>query len=80
MSDIKKKLIVIISTILKDSSVEEYLLNDDDLISIGLNSIKFIRLVVEIEKEFNLEFEDDMLDYTNFKSLEDLSEYVAKFA
>ncbi|WP_010250894.1 acyl carrier protein [Acetivibrio cellulolyticus] len=49
---------------------------EDTLSSLNINSISFIRLVVEIEKEFNIEFQDDIIDVNNFKTLKSLVEFI----
>jgi len=36
----------------------------------GINSIKFIQIIVDIEEKYKVEFDDDLLlDYTSFKTL-----------
>lgn len=42
----------------------------------GLNSIDFIRLVVEIEEKYSIVFDDENLDFVNYDSLSQLIEYV----
>ncbi len=49
---------------------------EDNLSSLNINSISFIRLVVEIEKEFNIEFQDDIIDVRNFSTLKSLVEFI----
>ena len=49
---------------------------EDTLSSLNINSISFIRLVVEIEKEFNVEFQDDIIDVNNFTTLKSLVEFI----
>jgi acyl carrier protein len=44
--------------------------------SIAFDSLRFIKLVVEIEKKFNIEFEDDYLLLHKYKTIEDICEYV----
>ncbi|OPZ92654.1 MAG: acyl carrier protein [Firmicutes bacterium ADurb.Bin419] len=49
---------------------------EDSLSILNINSISFIRLVVEIEKEFNIEFQDDIIDMKNFRTLKSLVEFI----
>ncbi|GAE86719.1 acyl carrier protein [Acetivibrio straminisolvens] len=49
---------------------------EDTLSSLNINSISFIRLVVELEKEFNIEFQDEIMDVSNFKTIKSLVEYI----
>ncbi|WP_019912660.1 phosphopantetheine-binding protein [Paenibacillus sp. HW567] len=44
----------------------------------GINSLGFIRLVVEIENAFQIQFEDDMLDIELFHSMQDLVAYIER--
>lgn len=48
----------------------------DDLVNLGLNSIKMVELVVYIEDMFQFEFSLDDLKLENFKSIETLSKIV----
>ena len=74
----KEKIISIIAILLEDESIKEYLQEKDDLSELVLNSLNFIKLVVEIESAFDIEFEDEFLNYIEFPSLEKLCEYVEK--
>ena len=49
---------------------------EDDLSSIGVNSITFIKIVVDLETEFDFEFDDEMLSYKSFPTINSLVEYV----
>ncbi|TKJ93372.1 phosphopantetheine attachment protein [Paenibacillus sp. CFBP13512] len=43
--------------------------NHQKLDSIGFNSIKYIKLIVALEEEFKITFDDDDLIYENFSTL-----------
>ena len=45
---------------------------------VGVDSLKFMELVVMIEKEFSICFDEEMLDYRKLDSLEELEKYVVK--
>ena len=47
-------------------------LYNDDKIMESINSITFIQLVVAIEAEFDIEFPDEDLDFSKYKSFSDL--------
>ncbi len=49
---------------------------NDDLGALGVNSLIFIKIVVAIEEEFSFEFDDENLDYNNFKTLNSIVEYI----
>lgn len=50
--------------------------NDDILVEVGLDSMKMIQLVVELEDYFGFEFEDEKLSYGVLRNIEEISEYV----
>lgn len=41
----------------------------------GIDSINFVKLVIKIEDEFDIEFEDNMLDVDKIKNLQELISY-----
>ncbi|WP_339256973.1 phosphopantetheine-binding protein [Paenibacillus sp. FSL P2-0136] len=55
---------------------EEPLELDDDLLLLGINSINFIRIVVDFETEFGFEFGEEELDYNLFRTAGKLIEYI----
>ncbi|MBJ6364104.1 phosphopantetheine-binding protein [Paenibacillus sp. GCM10012307] len=61
-----------------EQSVDEELLKSD-LESAGLNSISFVKLIVALEHEFDVEFEDEVLIPDNFSTLEQFKESVKRF-
>lgn len=75
LNEIVEKLKELLYMNLKDQEDLEIGL-DDNLILLGLNSITFIKIVVACENEFDIEFDDDMLDYEIFDSLRKLSECI----
>lgn len=58
-------------------NLKQYLEENDDLSSFGINSVKFIMLVLELENYFDIEFEDEDLSYKNFNSYNELRNYVS---
>ena len=43
---------------------------------IGMDSVRFIKMVSEIERRFEIEFDDDFLIYDKFKTIEDIINFV----
>lgn len=72
----KEKVIEIIAQHSEMESVTEYLQNNDDLSPLGINSIDFIKMVIDFETEFDIIFDDDALSYANFLSLQVLCDYI----
>lgn len=49
---------------------------DTDLSTLGFNSISYIKLVVAVEEEFNIEFNDEYLDISKFDSINSVISYI----
>ena len=75
--EIKEKLIALCAEIFKDSNVDtdllEYVDFADDL---GMDSITFITLIVELEATFDITVPDDLLLMDNFKNMDDINKLV----
>lgn len=78
MEETKKIIIDIISKYFRKMDLYEYFLESDDLIAINMNSLTFVRVVVDIEEVFGIQFEDEKLEFEQFLSLEKLVAYVNK--
>ena len=48
----------------------------DTVISETIDSITFVEMVVALETEFNFEFDDEMLSFSNFETIGQLVDYV----
>jgi len=59
-----------------DPNVTKLITLDKDLQSAGIDSITFIKIIVALEKEFNFEFDDNMLLFTAFPNLKSFIEYI----
>lgn len=66
----------IIKEVLENEHIDNNKIKEGQLISLGFNSISFIKMVVKIETEFDIEYDDDMLLIDKLNTLEDLSKYV----
>jgi len=80
MQDIKSILVEILSSnstfeIDKKKMYENEELELDEL---GINSLSFLKIIVAIEQQFDMEFDDDALEFFNFISLHKLSEYIER--
>jgi len=51
---------------------------DSEFKEIGINSIAFVKMIIALENEFNIEFGDMGLDVENFSSLRQLREYTER--
>jgi len=50
--------------------------NEDDLMSLGMDSINSIKVIVAIEQEYGFEFNDDDLNFENFRNIRKLVLYI----
>ena len=69
---IKKELIGLVSTLFADNGFDVDMIEYVDLIDdLGMDSITFISLIVEIESRFNIQIPDDFLLMDNFRTVND---------
>ena len=61
-----------IQSILNESEIDTNL----DFRSIGINSLSFIQLVVNLEDQFDVEFDDENLDIEHYKNVKEFCCYV----
>ncbi|SDN48756.1 acyl carrier protein [Fictibacillus solisalsi] len=52
--------------------------HESNLLDLGIDSMTFIRLVVEIEDEFDIEIEDEEIVLQNFESVESIVKLVER--
>lgn len=70
---IKQEVIELISEVIKDKGFDIDIIEYVDLIDdMGMDSITFISIVVEIETHFDIEVPDEMLMFANFKCVDDI--------
>ena len=70
---IKQEVIELISELFKDKGFDIDIIKYVDLIDdLGMDSITFISIVVEVEAHFCIEVPDDMLLLENFKCVDDI--------
>ncbi|MBC8545183.1 phosphopantetheine-binding protein [Bianquea renquensis] len=74
--DIRAQIAQIIADNLEGEETLEQLKENDDLTELEINSILFIKIIIGIENQFNIEFDDEALDYSKFVSMENLIYYV----
>ena len=75
---IKQGVIELISKLFEDKGFDTDIIEYVDLIDdLGMDSITFISIVVEIEAHFDIEVPDDMLLPEKFKCVDDIVSIVA---
>lgn len=75
MEEIEEKVIAVISkSITLDSNIE--ITVNMQLSELPFDSIKFIKMVVSLENEFNFEFDDEKLLFAQFPTVKSIVEYI----
>ncbi len=47
------------------------------LVELGLNSVYFIKIIIDLENMFHIEFDDSKLAWEDYNTLNDLIEYIS---
>lgn len=74
MVDIFIKIKEIFMNVLDDNRSDINLVTSLD--ELNINSISFIKLVIAIEEEFNITFEDEYLNNASFRNINEIVNYV----
>ena len=71
IESIKKELIGLVSTLFADNGFDVDMIEYADLVDdLGMDSLTFISLIVEIESTFDITIPDDSLIMDNYRSIE----------
>lgn len=76
MDCVEQKIKIIMSRYFETYIVYEKTDFNCPLNDFGIDSLTFIKIIVEIETEFDFEFEDEDLDVNKYSSLQSLVSYV----
>ena len=72
----------LIRKIVKENTESNFVLSEEDFTAdlkmIKINSIQFIKIIVEIENELDIEFEDEEIAVENYTTLNDFIECIKK--
>lgn len=76
--NIEEKVIEIIrnNTNAKELTLSEY--KDINMNQLGINSLNFIKIIVDLEETFDIEFDDDKINYELMNNIEQLIELILK--
>lgn len=75
--DYQEKIYNILKSLIESGTVEinkgvKSLSTSDSIEELGMNSITFIKMIIEIEEEFDIEFSEDQLDARSFHTINDI--------
>lgn len=65
-----------IRTIVQRYIKNESLSDEDNLVENGLDSLNFVKLIVDLEEEYGVTIEDEELLIENFNSVKDIVKYL----
>lgn len=71
--DVSKKVINIFENILKHT-----VFLDDSIKNLGIDSLTFVELIIELEEKFDIIFDDEMLISSSFKTIQSFIDYIKK--
>lgn len=74
----KNEIVEIVSELLQIEDIDE-IYSTKDLREIGMDSILFIQLVIEIENKLNIELDDEDLLIDNFLTIDSIMNMVDKY-
>lgn len=72
--EVKRILIDAVSAQIQDEIRNDITL-DLEIVPLGINSLSFIQIIVELEDKCEVEFDDDSLDFYKYHTLEDVYNY-----
>lgn len=72
--EVYKKVVAAFQDVMIEKNITEGSLTD--LQNSGISSVDFIQIVVNIEMKFDIEFDDDAIIWSDYKSVDDILDYV----
>ena len=72
ISVIEERLKAIIYEVLEEKSLMDKFDAEAPFIDLGINSVKFVKIIVALETEFDIEFNGPELNYRNYKTWNNL--------
>lgn len=76
--EIREKVVEILKEVVNRTIPENWLERGGQLQELSIDSLEYIKIVVEFENIFDVEFEDEALDIVNFTNVDDICEYITK--
>ena len=76
-ADIRRRIVVLVQTILEQNSIAADVHPDARLVDVGLTSMDMVNLMLGVEAEFDFMIPQDQITPENFQSVETLERLVA---
>lgn len=77
MSTVFEKVVEIIKRHQDELVIEKEITPETKFVEFGTNSISFIKIIVDVENEFDIEFDDEKLSTNDFQTVNDLCNYIS---
>lgn len=74
MTQTEMRLVKVLKEVTGKTEIADEVMLTNDFTDLGVNSLSFIKLVVAIEEEFDVEFEDSQINYELFGTVQSLAE------
>ena len=74
--DVKQQIRGIIKCHIEDKQTLNQLGDDDSISTLQINSLIFMKIIIDLEDTHEIEFDFDKLDINNFRTINNLHEYV----
>lgn len=55
---------------------QDYLIDDENIDISLIDSFEFIQNILELEEMYNIEMDDEMLDFERFSNLQEIASYI----
>ena len=75
MENVKEEMLKLISEFTEDGAVIE---DDTELKALNIDSLVFIKMMVAVEKKFDIKINGAMLDVAEFEKVGELIDYIQK--
>lgn len=76
MSTVFERVVEIIHKHQSELVIENEIKPETKFVEFGTNSISFIKIIVDVENEFDIEFDDEKLSTNDFQTVQDLCNYI----
>lgn len=75
---VEQKLVQILRNNTNIEDLDETNLNNAKFSQLGINSLNFIKIIVELEDEFGIEFDDSQINYELLNNIEELVKLIKR--
>lgn len=78
VEEIRNVILKIVISIMDKKMNKSELNYEENLFDLGMDSIEYVNLIIKLEMYYNIEFNNEIMNMTEYNSISKISEYVAK--